>query len=65
MTDPFHTVSEGELCDQNVSWILGSPHNSQPILRRFTARSHIPLLVVYVTKVRPDTEGSCVEAGIE
>jgi hypothetical protein len=44
---------------------LGSTHNSQPILSRFSVRSHKALLVILVKRARPDREGVHIGAGTE
>ena len=46
--------------------ILGSTHKSQPVLSRFSVRSHTSLLVILVIRTRPDTaEGDHIGAATE
>src|ERR671910_1779241 len=37
---------------------LGCFHKSQPILSRFSVRSHTSLLIILVIRARPDREGT-------
>jgi hypothetical protein len=48
-----------------VAWVRGGLITFNTNLSRFSARSHISLLVILVIRARPDTEGSNADAGTE